>query len=117
MLIKLTFFNLCSLCMKSKKKKKVSHIFLKLFGVSRHAYYNIFSLINLSAPRTFLKTRRFAMSAIGHILYNNCLSENEKEIDNFLLFRQRSKEKKLELSTAANFFQEKDTHLLNYLCQ
>ena len=95
------------------KKKKVSHILLKLFGVSRHVYPNIFSLINLSAPGTFLKTTRLAMPAIGHILYNNCLSENEKEIDNFLLFRQRSKEKKLE----ANFFQEKDTHLLDYLCQ
>ena len=37
--------------------------------------------------------------------WNNCLSKNEKEIDSFLLFKQRANEKIMELSSAANFFQ------------
>ena len=90
--------------MHKTKNKNVSHIFLKPFGVSYHAYPTDFSLINLSVPRTFLKTKRFAMSARGPLLWNNCLSKNEKEIDNFILFKKRAKEKIMELRTAANFF-------------
>ena len=60
------------------KNKNVLHIFLKLFDV----------------PRTFLKTTRFAISARGPLLWNNCLSKEEKEIDNFLLFKKRLKKKK-----------------------
>ena len=89
------------------KNKHVPHIFLKLFGVPCHAYPTNFSLINLSVPRTFLKTTWFAISPRGPILWNNCLSIKEKEIDNFLLFKQRAKEKIMKLSTAANFFQQK----------
>ena len=81
------------------KNKKVSHIFLKLFEVPCHDYPINFSL------RTFLKTTRFAISARGPLLWNNCLSKEEKEIDNFLLFKKRAKEKTMELSAAANFFQ------------
>ena len=88
-----------------KKNKNVPHIFLKLFSVPCHAYPTDFSLINSSVPRTFLKTTQFAISARGPILRNNCLSKNEKEIDNFTLFQQRAKEKIMELTTAANFFQ------------
>ena len=85
------------------KNKKVPHIFLKL--VPCHAYPTNFSLINFSVPRTFLKTTRFAISARGPLLWNNCLSKEEKEIDKFLLFKKRATEKIMELSTAANFFQ------------
>ena len=85
------------------KNKNVPHIFLKLFDVPCHAYPTNFSLINFSVPRTFLKTTRFAISDRGPLLWNNCLSKEEKEIDNFLLFRKRAKEKIMELSTAANF--------------
>ena len=92
------------------KNKNVLHIFLKLFDVSCHAYLTNFSLINLSVPRTFLKTTRFAISAGSLLFWKNCLSQEEKEIDNFLLLKKRAKEKIMELSTAANFFQLKDTH-------
>ena len=87
------------------KNKNDLHIFLKLFDVPCHAYPTNFSLINFSVPRTFLKTTRFAISARGPLLWNNCLSKEEKEIDNFLLFEKRAKEKIMELRTAANFFQ------------
>ena len=87
------------------KNKNVLHIFLKLFDVPCHAYPTNFSLINLSVPGTFLKTTHFAISARGPLLWNNCLSKEEKEIDNFLLFKKRAKEKIMELSTAVNFFQ------------
>ena len=66
------------------KSKNVPHIFLELFDVPCHAYPIIFSLINFSVPRTFLKTTRFAISARGPLLWNNCVSKEEKEIDNFL---------------------------------
>ena len=50
------------------------------------------------------KLTRFAISARGPLLWNNCLSKEEKEIDNFLLFKKRAKEKIMELSTATSFF-------------
>ena len=87
------------------KTENVPHIFLKLFSVPCHAYPINFSLINVSLPQTFLKTTWFAISAGGPILWKDCLSKNEKEIENFLLFKQRAKEKIMELSTAANLFQ------------
>ena len=86
------------------KSKNVPHIFLKLFSVACHAYPTTFSLINFSLPRTFLKTTRFAISARGPVIWNNCLSKNEKEKEDFLLFKQRAKEKIMELSTVANLF-------------
>ena len=46
------------------KNKNVPHILLKLFG---HAYPTNFSLINLSVPRTFLKTTWFAIPIRGII--------------------------------------------------
>ena len=55
--------------------------------------------------RKMLAITRFAISARDPLLWNNCLSKEEKEIDNFLLFKKRAKEKIMELSTAANFFQ------------
>ena len=60
------------------KTKNVPHIFLRLFNVPCHAYPTNFSLINLSVPRTFLKTTRFEISARGPLLWNNCLSKNKK---------------------------------------
>ena len=84
------------------KNKNVPHIFLKLFDVPCHAYPTYFSLITFSVPR---KTTRFAISARGPLLWINCLSKEEKEIDKFLLFKERDKEKIMELSTAAIFFQ------------
>ena len=39
--------------------------------------------------------------------WNNCLSKEEKETDNLLLFKKRAKEKIMELRTAANFFSVK----------
>ena len=87
------------------KNKNASHIFLKLFDVPCDVYPTNFSLINISAPRTFVKTTRFAISTRGPLLWNNCLLKEEKEIDNFLLFKKRAKEKIMELNTAANFFQ------------
>ena len=87
------------------KNKNVPHIFLKLFDVPCHAYPTNFSSRNFSVPRTFLKTARFAISARGPLLWINCLSKEEKEIDKFLLFKERDKEKIMELSTAAIFFQ------------
>ena len=87
------------------KKKNVPHIFLKLFGALCHAYPNKFSLINFSVPRTSLKTTRFAISTTGLVFWNNCLSKNkEKKLITFTLFKQRAKEKIMELSAAANFF-------------
>ena len=82
------------------KSKKTHHIFVKLFGVPWHAYLLI-SLINFSVSQTFLKTTLLATSVRGPILWNNCLSKNvkKKKIDNFLLFKQRAKEKIMELST------------------
>ena len=105
MFTKLTSLNLCNLCI--KKKKKCSAYFLKIIRctIRCHDYPTNFSLINFSVPRPFLKTTRFTISARDPILWNNCLSKNEKEIDNFLLFKQRAKEKIMELRTAANFFQ------------
>ena len=87
------------------KNKDTPDIFLKLFDVPCHPYPTNFSLINFSVPGTFLKATRFAVSVRCPILCNNCLSKNEKVIDNFLLFRQRAKERIMEESTAANFFQ------------
>ena len=87
------------------KSQNVPHIFLKLFDVPCHVYPTNFSLINFSVPRTFLKTTQFAISAKGPLLWNNFLSKEELEIDNFLQFKKRAKEKIMELSTAANFFQ------------
>ena len=87
------------------KNKNTPDIFLKLFGVPCHAYPTNFSLMNLSVPRTFLKATRFTISMRNPIVWNNCLSKNEKEIDNFLLLKQRAKEKIIGLSAAANFFQ------------
>ena len=72
------------------KNKNVPHIFLKLFGVPCHAYPTNFSLINFSVPRTFLKTTLFAISARSPLLWNDCLSKNEKDVDDFLLFKQRA---------------------------
>ena len=46
------------------KNKNVPHIFLKLFS---HAYPTNFSLINLSVPRTFLKTIWFPIPVRGII--------------------------------------------------
>ena len=87
------------------KSKNIPHIFLKLFDIPCHAYPTNFSLINFSVPRTFLKTTRFAISTRGPLIWINCLSKEEKEIDNSLLFKKRAKEKIMNLSTAANFFQ------------
>ena len=75
------------------KHKDTPNIFLKLFGVPCYAYLTNFSLINFSVQGTFLITTRFAISVRGPILWNNGLSKNEKEIDNFLLFKQCAKEK------------------------
>ena len=61
------------------KNKNVPRIFLKPFSVPCHAYPTNFSLINFSLPRIFLKTTRFAISARGPIIWNNCLSKNKKE--------------------------------------
>ena len=80
-------------------------MFLKIFDVPCHVYPTNFSLINFSVSQTSLNTSRFTISARGPLLWNNCLLKEEKEIDNFLLFKKRAKEKIMELSTAANFFQ------------
>ena len=87
------------------KNKNVQHIFLKLCGVPCHDCHTNFSLIKFSVPRKFLKTARFPISARGAIIRNYCLSKIEKQINNSLLFKQKAKEKIMELSTAANFFQ------------
>ena len=87
------------------KNKNVLHIFFKLFDVPCQVYPTNFSLIKFSVPRTFLKSTRFAISARGPLLWNNCLSKEEKEIDNFLLFKKGTKEKIMELSTVPNSFQ------------
>ena len=50
------------------KNKNVPHIFLKLFDVACHANPTNFSLISFSVPQTFLKTRRFAISARSPLL-------------------------------------------------
>ena len=89
------------------KTKNVSHIFLKLFDVLCHVLPTNFSLLNFSVPQTFLKTTWFAMSARDPLLWNNCLSKKENEVDNFLLLKKRPKEKIMELSAAANFFSKK----------
>ena len=82
-----------------------------MFFISCQAYPTNISLINFSVPRKFLITTRFlittwfAISARVLILWSSCLSKNEIEIDIFLLFKHRAKEKNVELSTAANFLQ------------
>ena len=91
--------------MNKMKNTNVSHLFLKLFGVPSDAYATNFSLLNLSIQRTFLKTKRLIISARGPIIWNYCLSKNQKEIGNFLLSKQCAKEKIMELSTVVNFFQ------------
>ena len=63
-----------------------------------------FLLNKLLVPRTFLKTTRFEISARGPLLCSNCLSKNEKAIDDFLLFKKRAKEKIMELNKASNLF-------------
>ena len=88
-----------------RTKSNVPRIFFKPFDVPCHVYPTNFSLINFSVPRTFLKSTRFAISARCPLLWNNCFSKEEKEVDNFLLFKQRAKEKIMKLSTAADFFQ------------
>ena len=87
------------------QNKIVLHYILKLFDVPCHAYPTNFSFTNFSVPRAFLKTTRFPISARSPLCWNNCLSKEEKEIDNFLLFKKRAKGKIMELRTAANFFQ------------
>ena len=87
------------------KNKNILHLFLKLFIVPCHAYPTNFSSINSSVPLIFLKNTRFAISARGPILWNNCLSKNEKRVDNVVLFKQRAKRGLMELSIAVNFFQ------------
>ena len=87
------------------KNKNTQHIFLNLFSEICQGCPTNFSLTNFSVPRTFLTTTWFATSVRGPILWNNCFSKNKKEIDNFLLFKQRAKEKIMERSVAANFFQ------------
>ena len=89
------------------KNKNVPHIFRKLFDLPCHVYSTNFSLINFLVPQTFLKTTRFAISARGPLLWNNCFSKEEKDIDNFLLFKKRAKEKIMKLSTVAIFFSKK----------
>ena len=89
------------------KNKNVPHMFLKIFDVPCHVYPTNFSLINFSVSQTSLNTSRFAISARGPLLWNNCLLKEEKVIDNFLLFKKRVKEKIMELGTAANFFSVK----------
>ena len=79
----------------------------QLFDVPRHVHPTNFSLINFSVPQKFLKTTWLAILARGPLLWNNCLSKEEKKINNFLLFRKWAKEKILELSTAATFFGKK----------
>ena len=69
--------------------------------------YSMYHAMLIPPIRTFLKTIRFAISARGPLLQNNCLSKEEKEIDNFLLFKKRAKEKIMELSTATNFLSKK----------
>ena len=78
--------------MHNTKKKNVLHIFLKLFGVSCHIYPINFSLINFSVTQTFLKTTRLAISAfqLEVHFFRTTASQNEKEIDNFLLFKKKS---------------------------
>ena len=87
------------------KNKNAPRVFQDLFSVPCHAYPTNFSLSNFLVPRTALKSSRFAISTRGPYLWNTCLTKREKEIDNFLLFKHRSKEKILELSTATNLFQ------------
>ena len=62
-------------------------------------------VLNFLAPWTLLKTTWFAVLAWHPFIWNNCLSKNEKEIDNFLMFKKRATEKIMELSTAAISFQ------------
>ena len=84
-------FNLCNQSvqrMHKMKNKNVPHIVVRPFGVP---YPTKFSLINFSVPQTFLKTTRLVISARGPILWKNYLSKNEKEIDNFLLFKRLKK--------------------------
>ena len=73
------------------RNKNVPHMFLKLFTVPCHAYPTNFSLINFSLPRTFLKTTRFAISAIGSFLWNNFLSKNKKNLITFYCSNKRLK--------------------------
>ena len=75
-----------------KKNKNTSHILLKLFSIPCYAFPTKFSLINFSVPPTFLKTSRFAISIRQPFFWKNCFPKDEKEIDNFLLFKQRTRE-------------------------
>ena len=43
--------------------------------------------------------------------------KKKKKLITFYYSKKRAKEKVMELSTAANFFQQKDTHFLDYLCR
>ena len=68
---------------KIKKEQKYSVYLPKLFGVPCHTYPTSFSLTNFPEPLTFLKPTRFSVSVRGPILWSNCLSKSENEIDNF----------------------------------
>ena len=80
--------------MRKIKNKNVPHIFLKLLGVPCMPCLSTnFSLKNFLVPRTFLKTTRFAISAWRPLLWNNCLSKNDKGINNISLFKKGIKKK------------------------
>ena len=103
MYIKLTF-SIWAIYAQNKKQKYSAYL-PKTIRCTLPSLSHEFLLNKLLSVQTFLKTTRFPISVRGPILWNNCLSKNEKEIDNFLLFQQRAKEKIKRLGTAANLFQ------------
>ena len=50
---------------------------------TNYEYRHFPRTVNLSVPRTLLKTTRFAISARGPILWNNCLSKTKKKLITF----------------------------------
>lgn len=90
------------------KEKNVPHVFLKVFSVPCHAYPPCLSshgctmpcctmprflLKKLLVTRNIAKITRLAISASGQLLCDNCLSKSEREFGNFLLLKQKAKEK------------------------
>ena len=73
-----------------KINKKCSVYLPKTNCCTIPCYPTNFFLINFLVPRTFLKTTRFAISARGPLLWNNCLLKNRKR--NLYFFNVQKKD-------------------------
>ena len=84
--------------------KNTLHILLKIFSVPCYAYPRNFSSIN-SQHHEYSKRFHGLKYQLEDQFFQNCASKDKIEMESFLLFEQRAKEKTMKLRAAANFFQ------------